>query len=345
MRILTALPTSADAHRQTSDTLTKFLVQGEAGSVGDVVGFLTQWLGLTIAALTLLFMILVAGMWRTNGEMTGARSRPFPCRGDLFPLLLLLVGGFLFPYACSLLANLTRQITDVEHSMQRQVYPCQAGLLTVEISAGLIFLMSSWLVMRRIQTAPQLRFGFTLLILIASALLSILAIVEPHHALKIGGILALILCLAQVVAFFQAKRRAAWTSSVFASSGETALSFVLHGSVMLGVLAGALMAIALELAAISVLCIHYFIEWGTALKPLHGVAPTQKIVPEMAPTLASIQVDLGPIYFSTCVFVAVMAVLLFSLIYWGCQGCLNLYRRVNQFPTKSTQVGFPISAD
>lgn len=345
MRILTALPTSADDHRQSSDTLTQFLVQWEASAVGDVCGFIVQTLGMTVTALTLIFMIVISAMGRVKSEIRETRLRPFPNRGDWLPLLFLVVGGLLYPLTVSCMSGLAQQFADVERSMGRHVYPYEAGIESVEVMAGMVFWMGLWIVLYRIRTAPQLRFGFTLLVLIASAGLSVWSTLYVYQAMKLVGVLGLILFLAQVFFFFDAKRRAVWTSSAFASPGQTALSFTLQGSIVLAILASALFAVAIELAYISVFGIHYFIAWGTALKPLHGVAPTEKIALGIVPNLASIQIVMGPVYFSACLFVTIMVAVLFFLIYWGCQGCAKLYRRVNQFPTKSTQVGFPISAD
>lgn len=326
MRILTALPVNADAFRQNKDTLYHFLIQGEAGSVGDVCGFLVQWIGLSLPALILVFVGSGLRTGETKKGILDSSACPFPSRADLLPLLLLILGGLLFALNSSTFENLTNQFKEVEHTMERHIYPHHAGLWAVQILTGLVFLAGSWLVLCRIQTAPQLRFGFTLLVLIASAALSVLAMPTSDHVMQVGGILALILCIMQIFVFLRPKRRAVWTSSVFATPDKTALSFAIEGSVTFAVLASALMALAVELAFISVFAIKYFIMWGTALKPLHGVAPTDKIVPMIAPSLALVTIVLGPVYFAFCLLICVTAVLLFSLAYSGGQGCMKFYR-------------------
>ena len=92
---------------------------------------------------------------------------------------------------------------------------------------------------------------------------------------------------------------------------------------MFALLSGAWMAIALELAFVSVMAIHYCIDWGNALKLPHGIAPTWEIAPTFAPSLAS-----TPLYFAACLFLGVAAVLLFSLGYAGIQGCAKLCHRL-----------------
>jgi hypothetical protein len=325
MRLVFEMPMSADAHRQTNDTLTHFLVQREAGLVGDLSGFLVQWIGVAISAFVLVFAGVALWTERYQGETPRSRARPFPNRADLPTLLLLFMGELLFPPVSSMMGNLPQEFKEIEHTTGRSIYSYHIGFFTVQILIGFFFLASSWLLLRRIQTASQLRFGFTLLILIGSALLAISAIIAAPHALKVGGVLAFILCLVQITVFFQSKRRAVWVSSTFAAPSETALNFVIQGSIMLAVLASAFMAVAIDLAFISVFGIKYFIEWGTALKPLHGVAPIEKIVPEMAPGLAPITIALGPVYFAVCVFISAASVLIFSLVYSGGRRCATVY--------------------
>jgi hypothetical protein len=328
LRIATAMPASADAFRQNEKTLDHFLVQGEAGSVGDSCGFLAQWVALAVSALVLLFVGLAGCAGWLKRETPDTAARPFPSRTDLIPLLLFSMGGLIFVLVMTTLTNFSHQIVEVEQTMERHVYPHHAGILTVEMMAGLAFLTGSGLVLRRMQTAFQMRFGFTLLLLVASALLSILAIGVTHHAMRIVGGLPLVLCALQIITFCLPKGRARWTSGTFVSPSETALSFAVQGSVLFAVLASALIAIAIELAFLSVFAIKYFIMWGNALKPLHGVAPTEKIVPMIAPELPRMTISLGPVYLAFCVVIGVATVLLFSLVYWGVQSGAALVGKV-----------------
>jgi hypothetical protein len=327
MRITTAMPASADALRQNDGALTHFLVQNEADSVGDVCGFLVQSIGLAVSALMLVFIGIAAGTGWFNRKTAGSPAPAFPSRADIIPLLVFTLGGLLFAFTASIFTNLERQFVEIEHTMERHIYPYHAGFLLVKILPGIVFLAGSWLVLQRIRTASQLRFGFTVLVLIASAGLSLLSICEAHHAFRAFGILALILSIWKIAVVFQQERRSQRVVSTFAAPGETALAFALHGSLIFAVLASALMAVAIELAVISVFAIKYFIMWGTALKPFHGVAPTEKIVPMMAPSLASVTVAMGPAYFALCLFMGVMTVLLFSLFYSGTRGGAKLLYR------------------
>ncbi len=336
MRIIIALPANADAFRQNTDTLTHFLIKWEATSVGDVCGFLIQTIGLAISALIFVYVGMVTRAAWPKRTSIAAAAHAFPSHIDLLPLLLFFLGGLVFTVETSLFAGLFSEFSDLEHTMERPIYPYHAGLITIQVLTGLVFFTGSWLLLRRIQTASHLRFMFTLFVLMAAAALSVSAILVAQHAMRAVGFAALFLCVLKIIAFFQHKGRMRWTSSIFASPSETARSFAIQGSLLLAVMASALMAVAIELAIISVFAIKYFIMWGTALKPLHGVAPIDKIAPDVAPSLASVTILLGPMYLAVCLFVGVSTVLLFSLVYSGGQGCAKLYRRIREFKRSRT---------
>ena len=327
LRLFAQLPANANAVRGTPDGVTHLLVNGMTGSIGDVCCFLAQWIGLAASLLTLLALApgLVSNLLPGRFK-TGFSANPFPSRNDLVPVLLLALGGLLFWITAAGMENLTNNMSSVVATLHRPLYGYAAGTFTVEILAGLVFLAGSWMVWRRMRTAPQVRLGFSLLVLLASLALAALTLFNAPGAMKAVGVLALILGFVQGIALFDPKRRAAWTSSAFVSPGATALSFALQGSVMLAVLASAFTAIALEIAMVSVMAIRYLIDWGNALKLPHGVAPVEKIAPGFAPTLTALTVALGPVYFAACLLAVAAAVLVFSLVYAGTQGCGKLYR-------------------
>jgi len=325
LRFFLMLPTSAETVQNDKDALTRLLTQGFAGALADMVGFMVQWIGLATSALILGVMAFAGMAWRRRPVTDGVLAHPFPGHDDRGTVLLLAMGGMVFTGLSWPMGNLQSQLGELDGTIHRPPYAFHAGLWSVEILAGLVFLTGSWLVLRRIQAATEVRFGFTVTLLVLSAVFSIL-LVLGEEIIKVGGILALLLCVAQVVAFIQAKWRGAWTSSAFGSPSDTALSLAAQGSVLLAVLASGLISIAVELAYVSVMAIHYLIDWGSALKLPHGTAPTGEIVPFVAPGVASVTVVLGPVYFSACLFFGVVVVMLFSIIYGGCRGCGKLYR-------------------
>jgi len=340
LRVFTALPSNADAVRDNKEALTHLLVTGMAGTMADVVDFLLQWVGLGCSALIIVAVGL--GAWAArNSRNANTDAFPFPSHVDLLPILLLLTGGLTFPTISSTLAAMLDNMNEMVDTLHRPVISHLAGLYGIEILSGLVFLTGSWLVLRRIRSAPQLCLGFSLLVLIASGLLAAWAIADAPHAMKTVGITAMLLCGIQAAIFFLPKRRAVWTSSRFVSPGETALAFAIRGSLIFALLTSAWMAVALELAFVSVMAIHYGIDWGNALKVPHGVAPTGEIAPAYASSLASIPLYLGPLFFATCLFLGVAAVLLFSICYSGIKGCAKLCHRM----TASRRPITPASSD
>jgi hypothetical protein len=337
LAFFTSLPTNADAVHNNEAALTQLISGSMESTIEDICNSMILCIG--IGAIILSHWALAPAL-RIGRFPTATPS--FPNRKDLIPLLFLVVGGLLFPVisstAYAALENIYRNASSSVPAGHQPVDGSWLGFFAIIALVSVIFLTGSWLVLMRIRNATHLRSVFCLMILIASGLLSGLSIYYAPHAMKVVGWLALILCVAQCIEFFHPKRRMAWTSSAFAAPGEMALSFALQGSVMLAVLASAWVAIALELAFISVMAIKYLMEWGNALKSLHGMAPVEKIAPEFAPSMASITYLLGPVFLAICLCLGVATVLIFSLVYSGIQGC----RKRFQHEASSGQPALPV---
>ena len=310
MRIPAAMPASADAHRQSPDALTHFMVRIEAGSEMDIVGFLVQWMGLALSFLVLGYVVVVVLLTHRQRRTASAHS-PFPSAADRAVLLVLCLGFCAFILSLYGFENLEQSLSGAELTMGRPSYPYRAGLLAVEFMPAIIFVLASWQILNRIRTASRLRFGFTWIVVLCSFFASF----DDYLDVNVLGVLALLISLAQVVLLLRADRRHLWVPSTFAAPGETAAKFALEGSVLFALLASAIMAVAIQLASLSVFAIKYFIMWGTAVKPLHGVAPLDQMVPTAAPGFAWVAMVAGPVYFVFCLLIGVVATLIFSIAF------------------------------